>query len=344
MDITFKKETLSMCKDLSLQRGVEHSSYDNDYSTFANVEPLPEDFGGLNVVSYTPLSPSLIERCEIDQLESRIAIVDGVQMTMLRKIQRNGMWAYLVGLAAGAVEIWPSRDLIPSTIKRELVLFVPKENLTLPFDDSYGNIRFRTVPYEPENERRQLNSVVSDTRSQLEIDALNQAVADFNGEGLLLRDGRLTYGDPMTRFNGPVGLVKTLEPRSNVSVFSNYVQRLNFGEVSCLIETENKNEEDGSGIRRYFAYLRIMDVGDPESLEGIVRLDFTGKADIGSSLADVALRAAKVVFSLSVEGPYPRSPYNLLTINWLENRLRSLLPDPMVVSLDIAREVNRFGS
>jgi len=31
--------------------------------------------------------------------------------------------------------------------------------------------------------------------------------------------------DPLTRANGPVGLVKTLEPRSNVDIFTNFVKK-----------------------------------------------------------------------------------------------------------------------
>jgi len=94
-----------------------------------------------------------------------------------------------------------------------------------------------------------LNTIVSEKRSALELSALNQAVSELGGKGILLRDGPLKFGDPLTRANGPVGLVKTLEPRSNVDIFTNFVKKLDLGQVSCLLEMEDRKdtEEIGKG-------------------------------------------------------------------------------------------------
>jgi len=104
-----------------------------------------------------------------------------------------------------------------------------------------------------------------------------------------------------------------------------------------------RKDTEEIGKRRYFSYLRIMDVGDPFSLEGIVRLDMVGQEGSGEELAKTAFMAAETVFSLSRVGPYSRSPYNLMTVDWLEKHLRALLPDPSVVSIEVAREVNKLG-
>jgi len=345
VDMIFKPETVTMFKMLSLHQGVERSYYDSDFAMWDNLPPLPEDFSGLSVVSCTPVleEGQVLERLTMEQMSRRIAIVDGVQRLMMRKIQKDGNWVYLVGLAAGAVEVWPKADLLLPTLRRELILFVPEGSLELPFEDEYYGIPFRSVPYNPRDERRPLNNIVSEKRSALELSALNQAVTELGGQGILLRDGPLKFGDPLTRANGPVGLVKTLEPRSNVDIFTSFVKKLAFGQVSSLLEMEDKKDQEETGKRRYFAYLRIMDVGDPTSLEGVVRLDLVGPEGSGEELARVVLLAAETVFSLSRVGPYARSPYNLMTVEWLEKHLRALLPDPSVLSIEVAREVTKLG-
>jgi len=275
VDIVFKQETVTMFKMLSLHQGVERTFYDSDFAMWDNLPPLPEDFSGLSVVSCTPVleEGQVLKRLSVEQMSRRIAIVDGVQRLMMRKIQKDGNWVYLVGLAAGAVEVWPKADLLQPTLRRELVLFVPEGLLELPFEDEYYNIPFRSVAYNPRDERRPLNTIVSEKRSALELSALNQAVVELGGQGILLRDGPLKFGDPLTRANGPVGLVKTLEPRSNVDIFTSFVKKLAFGQVSCLVEMEDKKDQEETGKRRYFTYLRIMDVDEPTSLEGVARLD-----------------------------------------------------------------------
>ncbi len=345
MALMFKKETVTMFKMLSLHQGVERSYYDSEFAMWDNLPPLPEDFSGLNVVSCTPVlqGEEVLTRLSVEQMNRPIVIVDGVQRLMRRKLQKDGNWVYLVGLAAGAVEVWPKADLLLPTLRRELVLFVPEGLLQMPFEDEYYNIPFRSVAYNPRDERRPLNTIVSEKRSALELSALNQAVSELGGKGILLRDGPLKFGDPLTRANGPVGLVKTLEPRSNVDIFTNFVKKLDLGQVSCLLEMEDRKDTEEIGKRRYFSYLRIMDVGDPFSLEGIVRLDMVGQEGSGEELAKTAFMAAETVFSLSRVGPYSRSPYNLMTVDWLEKHLRALLPDPSVVSIEVAREVNKLG-
>jgi len=74
-----------------------------------NLPPLPEDFSGLNVVSCTPVlqGEEVLTRLSVEQMNRPIVIVDGVQRLMRRKLQKDGNWVYLVGLAAGAVEVWP---------------------------------------------------------------------------------------------------------------------------------------------------------------------------------------------------------------------------------------------
>jgi len=133
--LMFKKETVTMFKMLSLHQGVERSYYDSGFAMWDNLPPLPEDFSGLNVVSCTPVlqGEEVLTRLSVEQMNRPIVIVDGVQRLMRRKLQKDGNWVYLVGLAAGAVEVWPKADLLLPTLRRELVLFVPEGLLEMPF-------------------------------------------------------------------------------------------------------------------------------------------------------------------------------------------------------------------
>jgi hypothetical protein len=278
---------------------------------------------------------TVLERRPISEVEKRILFVDGVQKLMFRKVQENRTWVYLVGLAAGAVEVTPKPGFVVNTLERELALFVPSDLLDLPFEDDYHGIPFKAVPYDPNSTSRTLNDAVSATRAELESRALNRAAVELGGDGLLFRDGPLKYSDPVTKSNGPVGLVKNMEFFVNVNLFKNYVHQLSLGQVSPLLELENTDDPD----RKVFhAYLRLMDVGDPSSMEGVVRLDFVCGKPI-EELLPLARVASQSVFSLSRVGPYPRSPYNLLAVEWLEKHLRGLLPEPSLLAIELAREV-----
>lgn len=334
-----RNDTITLLKRLKLDRNLQQSmAYEGPESWDAGRPLAEQNVGEVEVLSCTPLKqPSSSVHLAVLTGGKALVFVDGVQRILFRKVLDDLTRVYLVAMAAAAVEVWPRGRLLTNTLRRELVLYVPSHLGEAPSEDAYNGMDFKVRTYDAQSAGETLGGLVSNDRDALEFQAMKAMSTSLDSVGMLFKDGPLKMFYPSDLWPWPVGLVKSLEPIPNAELFLEHVKQLKVGRVSSLLEVKSG---DG-GFKKFVAYLRLLDVGSESSMEGLVRLDFVG-ADL-PTVSTVAEKAVEAVVNLARVGPYSRSPYNVLAVDWLEKRLRELLPDANLVALDLARRVRSLG-
>jgi hypothetical protein len=265
-------------------------------------------------------------------LPRRTAFVDGVRRVELRLLIEDGartVFGLLGSFGVGAVEVGERAAIGHDLIGR---VAIAGGGLALdPFEVTVGG---RLVRFSPET--------VPENTPVAPLDGLQAAMRRSEAalaerlapeRDVVFLDGPLSY---VTQAYGPiVGFVKRLLQSYLEAEPAALLRRLSVGERTPVFLIE------GARAARYSWYLRLGFARPVETpLAGVVRLETSAALDLARVTALADLSARYVPRFASDPTRDSRAPQNLYPIGGLEDRLRHLLGDAMLLRRAIEEHVH----